>query len=187
MYYKYKKYIENSPNGTSLDVRGTEENKVTHLGSIDGWDYAHAEDVLELDERLQATAVELTENEKDLLRKQVYAIGQKAGTRHFIAKDIGDVHDLLADAFKLIEFNMMLTARLAGDWLETNPIEPVTKAVYAARNKAFLDAVDGGEITLRGDFDNMDLVMSRLLARTSRSNEIARDYYVTEMQRIGLL
>ena len=45
----------------------------------------------------------------------------------------------------------------------THPIDPATKTAYAARNGALLDAVASGGLTLRGDFDDMDVVMQRLL------------------------
>ena len=99
---------------------------------------------------------------------------------------IGDVHDMIADCMKLIEFNMMLTARLAGDVWGTNPIEANKKALYAARNKGFLDAVDAGAITLRGDFDDMDVVMSRIFSKVSLINETVRDNYVSKLQEVGL-
>ena len=81
---------------------------------------------------------------------------------------------------------MMLTARLAGDLWGTNPIEEAKKAEYAGRNKAFLDAVEAGAITLRGDFEDMDTVMARLMGRVSTINELVRDHYVSELQRVGL-
>lgn len=68
----------------------------------------------------------------------------------------------------------------------TNPIDTATKEVYKARNKAFIDAVEAGAITLRGDFDNMDTVMQRMLERVSKTNQIVRDNYVSELQRLGL-
>ena len=101
-------------------------------------------------------------------------------------EDIGDVYDLIADAMKLIEFNMMLTARLAGDMWGTNPIPEDKKALYAARNKGFLYAVEAGDITLRGDFDDMDTLMATLMSRYSQINEVVRDAYVNELKRVGL-
>lgn len=186
MYYKYKKYIENSPNGVSLDIRGAEDNPVTYLGNLEGWDYAYMLEATEQDERLQAEVVTLTPEQKDALRSQKYSKVQKSNARYFIDKEVGDAQDLIADAMKLIEFNMMLTARLAGDLWGTNPIDSTTKEAYKARNKAFLDAVEAGAITLRGDFDDMDLVMQRLLGRVSKTNQLVRDNYVSELQRLGL-
>lgn len=81
---------------------------------------------------------------------------------------------------------MMLTARLAGDLWGTNPIDDTKKTEYAGRNKAFLDAVEAGAITLRGDFEDMDTVMERLMGRVSRVNELVRDTYVNELKRVGL-
>lgn len=183
MIYKYKRFTEQSHNGTSLDIKGKE---VSYLGNIDGWDYAYSKDDLELDTRLQAQVVDLSDEEKTELKKQRFSVVRKLYVRDRIDTHIGDVYDLVADAMKLIEFNMMLTARLAGDVWGTNPIAEEKKSEYAGRNKAFLDAVDAGAITLRGDFENMDVVMARLMERVSTINKLVRDNYVSELSKVGL-
>ena len=55
-----------------------------------------------------------------------------------------------------------------------------------ARNKAFLDAVDAGEVTMRGDFDDMDVVMHKMFERVSKINTIVRDKYLSELAEVGL-
>ena len=182
MLFKYKPFIEEGVNGYTLHAKTTETD--TRLGEIDGWSYIHSNEPQEQDARIEWSDVTatITAEEKELLKLQR---PNKSFARTKL-EDVGDIQDFLADAMKLIEFNMMLTARLAGDLYGTNPIDPATKEVYKARNKAFLDAVDAGAITLRGDFDNMDVVMARLLSRVSKTNEIVRDNYVAEMQRVEL-
>ncbi len=180
MIYKYKMFIEAGVNGYTLHAKTTETD--TRLGEIDGWSFVHSTLPQEQDARIEWQEVILSDTQKELLKAQR---PNKSFARMKL-EDVGDMQDFIADAMKLIEFNMMLTARLAGDLYGTNPIDPETKEVYKARNKAFLDAVGSGEITLRGDFDNMDVVMARLLARVSKTNQIVRDNYVAEMQRIGL-
>lgn len=123
----------------------------------------------------------------DELREQLKALLPHKEFVRMKVSDIGDTKDLIADAMKLIEFNMTLTARMAGDLWGTNPIDAATKEVYKARNKAFLDAIDAGLVTLRGDFDNMDVVMARLLARVSKTNETVRDNYTEKMKACGLM
>ena len=186
MIYKYKKYIEEGPNGFVLMLKGTEDTQPSYLGEINGWEYGYLPVVVEQDERIQASVVELTTAEKEELRKQRFTEVRKLAARDSIDNTVGDVYDLVADAMKLIEFNMMLTARLAGDLWGTNPIEEAKKAEYAGRNKAFLDAVEAGAITLRGDFEDMDIVMARLMGRVSTINELVRDHYVSELQKVGL-
>ena len=186
MIYKYKRYSEQSFNGTSVDIKGNQEVTPKYLGKIGEWDFAYLPQEVEQDARIQATIAELTPIERDELAKQRFADVRKHGARHLIDKEVGDIYDLMADAMKLLEFNIMLSTRLAGQIYETNTIPPEILERYKARNKAFLDAVDAGQITLRSEFDDMDLIMMRIFARTSRINEIVRDQYINEMKEIGL-
>lgn len=180
MIYKYKMFIEAGVNGYTLHAKMGEND--TLLGVINGWHYVHSDAPQGQDDRIEWQEVTLSNEEKEQLKLQR---PNKSFARMKI-EDVGDMQDFIADAMKLIEFNMMLTARLAGDLYGTNPIDSETKEVYKTRNKAFLDAVDSGAVTLRGDFDNMDVVMARLLERVSKTNQIVRDSYIAEMQRVGL-
>lgn len=181
MIYSYRPYTMEGVNGYTLNAQLSEDD--TRLGEIDGVVYIHSPSPMEQDARIEFGEAALTPELKEKL-KQLRP--DKEFVRMKVA-DIGDMQDMLADAMKLIEFNMMLTARLAGDIYGTNLIDTETKEVYKARNKAFLDAVDAGAITLRGDFDNMDIIMARLLTRVSKINETVRDVYVAEMQRVELM
>ncbi|MFT7880819.1 MAG: hypothetical protein ABXS91_10545 [Sulfurimonas sp.] len=183
MIYKYKKYTESGHSGLSLDIAG---EGARHLGSIDGWDYAYLPEEIVQDERLQATAVALSDTEKVELRKQQFVLAQKSYARLHIEHDVGDIYDLMADAMKMIEFTLVLASRFAGDSWGTNPIDPAKKEEFMARNKAFLDAVDAGEVTMRGDFDDMDVVMHKMFERVSKINTIVRDKYLGELTEVGL-
>ena len=180
MTYKYKVFTEAGVNGYTLHAKMGEND--TLLGVINGWHYVHSDAPQEQDERIEFQEVVLSADEKEQLKLQR---PNKSFARMKL-EDVGDVQDFIADAMKLIEFNMMLTARLAGDLWGTNPIEEAKKAEYAGRNKAFLDAVEAGAITLRGDFEDMDTVMARLMGRVSKVNELVRDHYVSELQKVGL-
>ena len=182
MIFKYKSFVEAGVNGYTLHAKTTETD--TRLGEIDGWSYVHSTAPEAQDARIEWSDVTatITDAEKELLKLQR---PNKSFARMKL-EDVGDIQDFLADAMKMIEFNMMLTVRLAGDVWGTNPIEPEIKTAYATRNSGFLAAVDSGAITLRGDFDNMDVVMARLLERVSKTNQIVRDNYVAEMQRVEL-
>lgn len=180
MLFKYKPFIEQGVNGFTLHAKQTETD--TRLGEIDGWSFVHSVLPEAQDARIEWQEVILSDIEKELLKQQR---PNKSFARMKL-EDVGDMQDFLADAMKLIEFNMMFTARLAGDLWGTNIIDPAVKEVYKARNKSFLDAADAGLVTLRGDFDNMDVVMARLLTRVSKTNQIVRDTYVSEMQRVEL-
>ena len=185
MIFKYKLFTEAGVNGFTIYPKVLDTEELVQLGSIDGWNYAYSDTVQEQDERIGWQEVTLESAQKEALKAQMMAQSRKAFARMKV-EDIGDVYDLIADAMKLIEFNMMLTARLAGDVWGTNVIPEDKKALYAARNKGFLDAVEAGAITLRGDFDDMDTLMARLMWRYSKINEVVRDAYVNELKRVGL-
>ena len=180
MIYKCKIVTVSGVNGYTLHPYLGDDD--IRIGEIDKEVYFYSEAPQSQHVDLVLEEVVLT----DELREQLKALLPHKEFVRMKVSDIGDIEDLIADAMKLIEFNMMLTARLAGDLYGTNPIDTTTKEVYKARNKAFLDAVDAGQVTLRGDFDNMDVVMARLLERVSKTNQIVRDNYVMEMQRVGL-
>lgn len=180
MIYKCKIVTVPGVNGYTLHPYLGDDD--IRIGEIDKEVYFYSEAPQSQHVDLVLEEVVLT----DELREQLKALLPHKEFVRMKVSDIGDIEDLIADAMKLIEFNMMLTARMAGDVYGTNPIDPMTKEVYKARNKAFLDAVDAGQVTLRGDFDNMDVVMARLLERVSKTNQIVRDNYIAEMQRVGL-
>jgi len=50
----------------------------------------------------------------------------------------------------------------------------------------FLDAVDAGQIVLRSNFDDMDMVMTKMFGRISQINTIVKEQYILEMQEVGL-
>lgn len=180
MIYKCKPVVEAGVNGFTLHPKLNEED--IRIGELDGYVYFNSNALAVQDERLIVEEVVLTEE----LREKLKALMPHKEFARMKIADIADIADLLADCMKLIEFNMMLTTRLAGDIYGTNPIPPEIKEAYKTRNKLFLDAVDAGTITLRGDFDNMDVVMARLLGRVSAINSIVRDSYVDKLKKAGL-
>ena len=184
MIYQYKPYTQEGAYGVTL-FHKDEKAEMMFLGEVDGFTYVYSQNPSVQDARLGWQEVVLDEALKNSLRQSFVFNNHKHFARAKI-EAVGDVYDLVADAMKLVEFNMMLTARLAGDLWGTNPIDPSKKAEYAGRNKAFLDAVEAGAITLRGDFEDMDTVMARLMGRVSTVNELVRDYYVSELQKVGL-
>jgi len=184
MIFSYIPYVKEGAEGFTIRHRDP-DNVMSELGTLGGVVYVYAPATSEQDTRIQWAEVIPDEDLKTRLRNSYMARTRKEFTRMKI-EEIGDVYDLLADAMKLIEFNMMLTSRLAGDLWGTHPIDATTKAEYAARNGAFLDAVGAGTITMRGDFDDMNTLMYKMMARYSQINTIVRDSYVGELQRVGL-
>ena len=180
MIYKCKPYSESGVNGFTIHPKLGEDD--TRIGELDGEIYFSSNALAEQDERLTIEEVVVDE----VLRQKLIALMPDKDFLRMKLLPVGDMQDMIADCMKLIEFNMMLTARLAGDVWATNPIDDEKRALYAARNKSFLDTVDAGAVTLRGDFEDMDIVMSRMLSRVSKINETVRDNYVSKLQAVGL-
>lgn len=181
MTYKYKPFIEAGVNGYTLHAHLEEDDR--RLGIIDGWVYVHTTKATTQDDRIDWQEVTLSDSEKETLKKQ---LPHKDFVRMKI-DDIGDIKDYLADAMKLIEFNMLLTTRLAGDLWGTNALSDEMKKAYKDRNKVFLDTVDAGGISLRGDFEDMTLVMERMFKRVSMTNELVNKNYVSKLKDLELM
>ena len=178
--YKCKPHREDGAFGTTVYPKLSDED--IRIGELDGETYFSSKALEAQDERLTIEEVVVDE----VLRQKLIALMPDKEFLRMKLLPVGDMQDMIADCMKLIEFNMMLTARLAGDVWGTNPIDDEKKELYAARNKSFLDAVDTGDITLRGDFEDMNIVMSRMLSRVSKINETVRDNYVSKLQAVGL-
>jgi len=181
MIYKCKIVTVSGVNGYTLHPYLGDDD--IRIGEIDKEVYFYSEAPQSQHVDLVLEEVVLT----DELREQLKALLPHKEFVRMKVSDIGDTKDLIADAMKLIEFNMMLTARMAGDIYGTNVLDEPTKELYKARNKAFLDAVDAGMITMRGDFDDMDVTMQRLLSRVSKTNETVRDNYTEKLKACGLM
>jgi hypothetical protein len=193
MIYAYELHKTEGPYGTVLrhvspSVEEGEQN-ITVLGTLDDTIYVHVPETLTLPdqpEEINFRSVVLTEEQKELLKKQALVSLKKSSVRKSIESDIGDVHDLVADCMKLIEFNMLLTARLAADYFQTEPMDVTTKQTYADRNQAFLNAVAIGDVTLRGSFEDADEMMLKIMSRYSKIQDHVKTEYIDQLKEIGL-
>jgi len=184
----YVTYKESGPSGTSFTIRTNEEENVTTLGTIDGVTFIHTEEPLLLDQPNEISFqsdVELTEFQKEELKTQSYIRMKKDVLRDKL-DSIGDLHDMVADCMKLIEFNIMLTSRLAADYLGTSEMSDLTKQTYSARNQLFLDSVESGDIKIRGNIEDVDKMFGRLMVRYTQIQTVVEDYYISELKRVGL-
>ena len=193
MIYAYELYKTDGAYGTTLrhvspTVEDGEQN-ITVLGTIGDTTFVHVPETLTLPdqpEEINFREVVITDDQKEELRKQALVQLKKQTLRDHIESDVGDVHDLVADCMKLIEFNLMLTSRLAADYFETSPMDDETKAVYSQRNQAFLDSVGTGDITLRASFEDANEMMLRLMHRYSHIQDLVKEEYVDQLKQIGL-
>lgn len=189
MIYSYKKFLIPGPNGTELTFRQDDEQTCTEIGTLDGSTYyVHVPDSTTIPEQaneIELTEVELTDQVKNQLKKLRHIEIKKQALRDEIEK-IGDVYDLIADCMKMIEFTMMLTSRIAADYLETEVMDELTRQVYAQRNQAFLSAVDSGQLMIRGEYEDISSLQSRMMNRYSQINKLVKERYIDDLNHLGL-
>lgn len=191
MILKYKVYVEPGINGFTIRVNNSDEFPVQEIGKIEDYTYILVDDEFDttvLDERLEVELVDtLTSEEVEILQKQDFVNNKKLHVRRNIEIEVGDIHDLIADANKMIEFLMVLVSRMAGDYFGTHPFDESTKEAYAKRNSLFLDALDNKLVTIRGDYEDPDKLLQDLVSKFSKTNELVRDLYYTDVNKAQLI
>jgi hypothetical protein len=102
----------------------------------------------------------------------------KASTRRKIEAEVGDLHEIVADQSKQIEALTALVCRMAAEQFGGTAMDQATKDTYLARGEMVVGALDSGALTLRGDQEGADDMLAKVLARTSRVNEIVGEEYL---------
>lgn len=122
---------------------------------------------------------EPTETELEVAKLELPAIRMlKASARRRIDREVGGVHEILADQARQIEALTALVARMATDYLGGTEMNGETKSTYLQRVESIVAALDSGALTLRGDLESPDDMLLRLLDRANRINEIIGDDYL---------
>lgn len=186
MIYSYKEVIESGPTGSSLTlhIEGCEV-----LGEVEGIKYLYSElplDVTLYDPLLDLKEATITPSIKDELRTQRFVQVRKELLRDSIECSIGDVHDILADAMKLIEYNLCLTAYLAKDVWSAQKISEDKRVEYLGRVDTQLELLESPDTTFRGDFVNVAKDLTHILERYSRSQVLVKEQYVNDLAKYGL-
>lgn len=120
-----------------------------------------------------------TDNEMIKARLELPAIRQlKASARRRIEVEVGDIYEIVADQAKQIEALTALTARLAADYMGGTAMDAATRSAYLQRVESIVGALDNGSLTLRGDQGGVDDMLTKVMARTSRINEIVGEEYL---------
>ena len=156
---------------------------------IDNVEFVYIEDGADLSvqpSEINLEAATLTPEQKAVLKKQTFTKFKKEILREHLEDSVGDIYDMLADCMKIAEFSLMLTSRLAADYFGTEELSENVRQEYSQRNQVFLDAVNNGEINIRGDIDNADETLFRVMNRYSEIQKTVNDSYLSEMKRIGL-
>lgn len=102
----------------------------------------------------------------------------KSSVRRKIEAEQGCIYDLVADQAKQIEALTVLVSRMAADYLGGPVLSDEQRAIYLARVSAVIEGLDSGDLKLRGDAEDADDMLDRVLYRASRINEIVEDEYL---------
>lgn len=189
MIYSYTTLKTSGPNGTTITFEQYEDFETHYIGKIDDVEFVYIEDGADLGlqpKEINLEPVALTDEQKGILKKQTFTKFKKQVLREHLEESAGDIYDMLADCMKMAEFSFMLTSRLAADYFKTEELEEEERQEYAQRNQAFLDAVNSGAVTIRGDIDNPNEVLFRIMGRYSEVQKKVEKEYLAEMKKIGL-
>ncbi|MDN3524364.1 hypothetical protein QWY79_03685 [Halomonas sabkhae] len=96
----------------------------------------------------------------------------KAAARRRIEREVGDVHEILADQARQIEALTALVCRLATDQLGGTALDGDTRTRYLARAESIVSALDSGSLVLRGDVEGADDMLDKVMSRAGRINQI---------------
>jgi hypothetical protein len=128
---------------------------------------------------------EPTEQERAAALLELPAIRQlKASARRKIEAEMGDLHEIVADQAKQIEALTALVSRMTADYLGGTTMDDTTKATYLARVEMVVGALDSGQLVLRGDQEGTDDMLVKVMARTSRINQIVGTEYLPRREGV---
>ncbi|MDT0499716.1 MULTISPECIES: hypothetical protein [unclassified Halomonas] len=102
----------------------------------------------------------------------------KQAARRKIEREVGDLHEVVADQARQIEALTALLCRLTADQLGGTAMDVATRDRYLARAESVVAALDSGELTLRGDAEGTDDMLAKVVARANAINEIITAEYL---------
>lgn len=164
-------------------MQPTLPDSAEQIATLDGRVYVFNEEEIKEPQPLECDfkLEELTSELKTNLKKSRFVQIKKEALRKSIDEGIGDIHDVLADAMKLIEFNLKLTTALARRVVENEDVPP-----DFLLDLACLSPIEDSEITLRSDFVDVHADITKTLERYSSVQKLVKDTYVADLQRYGL-
>jgi hypothetical protein len=181
--FKYQQHVTQGPNGAALDFRNaTEEDSpsATYLGEIDSWRYVSVPDGAEMPEQpeeIQWQPVDPTHELVEQLKRSRPVSIAKRVVRERIETEVGDLHDLVADCMRLCEFSLALSLRVSHEVFSGERMPDETRTAYAQRVETVLGALDSGDVVLRGDLEDPDAMIMRLMERYTRISQLLADLY----------
>jgi len=108
----------------------------------------------------------------------------KSSVRRRIEREVGDLHEIVADQSRQIEALTALVCRMAADLLGGTPLSEDTRTTYLARVESVVAALDSGTLILRGDQEGADDMLAKVMGRTSRVNQIVGDEYLPRRNEV---
>lgn len=111
-------------------------------------------------------------------------VSLKQSARRRIEREVGDVHEIIADQARQIEALTALGARMAADYLGGTQMDAETKASYLARVESIVSALDSGALTLRGEAGGPDDMLAKTLDRANRINRIIAEEYLPRRRKL---
>lgn len=186
--YKYQRYVEAGPNGVALDFRNTDADadaedapRATYLDEVDGWRYVSVPDGAVMPEQppeinweqVASPSYELIER---LKRSRPFAVA-KGAVRESIEREVGDLHDLVADCMRLCEFSLALNLRVSNEVLAGTQMDATLRQAYTERVQTVLTAIDSGDVVMRSDIEDPVDMMMRLMARQTQLNVLMGEDY----------
>lgn len=181
--YKYQQHVTQGPNGAALDFRNAIEEdapRATYLGEIEGWRYVSVPDDAQMPEQpeeIQWQTVDATPDLVEQLKRSRPMRIAKDVVREHIEEEVGDLHDLVADCMRLCEFSLALSLRVSHEVFSGEQMAPEVRQAYAERVQAVLGAMDSGDVVLRGDLEDPDAMIMRLMERYTRISQLLANVY----------
>lgn len=164
-----------------------------YLGTINGRSYRYfpddfditlaGEQLLEIDFKKEEN---LSNDIKLELRAQAQAAFKKRIARKKIEMEVGDVLDLIADMGQLVEFAVVAVCALWGDKSGKIQLPAETIQDYGERGALVWNALNSGKITLRSSFEEPEKMISTIMPRYSRVQQIVRDTYINPLKDLGI-
>lgn len=181
--YKYQQHVTQGPNGAALDFRNAiveDAPRATYLGEIEGWRYVSVPDDAQMPEQpeeIQWQAVDATPDLVEKLKRSRPMRIAKGVVRERIEEEVGDLHDLVADCMRLCEFSLALSLRVSHEVFSGEQMAPEVRQAYAERVQTVLGAMDSGDVVLRGDLEDPDAMIMRLMERYTRISQLLANVY----------
>lgn len=172
-YYKYTRDIINNEIISLLTTEGEE-----YSFGADNTFLVATEEVLPTQnsllkyEEITYDQFQSTVNSSDQIQRN------KAIARDRIGKEVGDIHDLLADVSKRLAMNERLLMRLTSDLLPALATDSYIKTNYGDMINSYLTLVDNGGIVDRVDYEDIREIFGDLVSKSNKIGKIVNEDYL---------